>query len=556
MEGKKGNRAFLEALQAEGVCYLFGNPGSSEVPWLDLLPEYPSLRHITVLHEDIGVAMADGYALASGNPGVVSLHTVPGTAHGLCNLFNAHYSGTPLVALVGQQLSRLLNRDSFLGADIVQMARPWVKWAAQVSSADEIAYGVHRAFKEATDPPTGPVLLSIPRDFYDETVKDEIPHAARRSLGRKVRPDSDEVQRAAELFLRAESPALLCGPLAERSGSVPLLLELVDLLAIRVYDDTFMPSCFPTTHRFHLGLYNKEVAERIDLLLVVGQPLLIERKVRDMGFVPPGLSVVQIDSDPRVIAKNHPVEAGLFGHPRLCVEELLAKVRELAGKELGSRFQQRARLIEKERTAREGEKARDMEEQWDRVPISSHRLVAELRRALEPDAIVVDETTTTQGYLRRFFEFPEPGLNYYEVSGGLGWGLPAALGVKLARPKQQVVAFVGDGSFLYYPQALWTACRYNLPVLTVICNNHAYLNDKMFLHLRGGPAAQRKRYEDVEINNPDVDFVRCAESMGAYGERVERPEELAGALRRALGQERPSVVDVEIDPWQWGAAEK
>jgi benzoylformate decarboxylase len=555
MAEKKGNRAFLEALVAEDVRHIFGNPGSSEVPWLDVLPDYPSLHYVLVLHEAIGVAMADGYAWASRSPGVVSLHAAPGIAHGLGNIFNAYYSRTPLVVLLGEQPSRLLNRDPFLGSELLQVAKPWVKWACRITSADEIAYGVHRAFKEASDPPPGPALVSIPRDYLDETVKQEIPHALTRSLGKQVRPDREELRRAAEYLVRAKSPALLSGPQAERAGALPLLIELVNLLAIRVYSDSRYPTCFPTTHPFNLGTYNKAAGERTDLLIVVGQSLFIERQIRDLALIPPGLAVIHIDADPRVIAKNHPVAAGLYSDPKACVEELLSAVRELAAESLGPRARERAREIEEEKVRREDAKRKEIAEHWDRTPISTARLVYELRQALPPDAIIVDEVSGSHGFLRRFFDFPEPGLHYVETAGCLGWGVPAALGVKLAKPEREVVAFVGDGSFLYYPQALWTACRYSIPVVTVICNNRSYLNDKIFLKLRGGPAAQQNRYETVDITQPNVDFVRCAQALGAAAERVDRPDALAAALTRALAEKRPAVVDVHLDPWEWGPHE-
>jgi benzoylformate decarboxylase len=552
MSEKKGNRAFLEALQAEKVRYIFGNPGSSEIPWLDVLPDYPDLRYVIALHEGIGVAMADGFAWASGEPGVVSLHTAPGLAHGLGNLFNASYTGAPIVALIGEQPTRLLNRDPFLGTDLLDPARNWVKWSCKLASADEIAYGVHRAFKEATDPPTGPVLLTLARDLLDEPVKEEIPHALRRSLGRKVRPDRDEVRKAAELLVQAKSPALICGPAAERAGAVPALTDLVDSLAMRVYDDSRYPSCFPTTHPHHLGIYNRDVANKLDLLLVVGQQVFMERQLRDLGLVPPNLRLIHVDFDPWVIAKNHPVDAGLYGHPRLCAEEILACVKELELENLGGRIKERANQIKQEKAVREEAKKQELAEFWDKMPISGQRVVGEMRRLLSPDAIIVDEASGSTGFLRKFFDFPEPGLNYHAIAGCLGWGLSAAMGVKLAKPDRRVVAYLGDGSLLYYPQALWTACRYRIPVVAVVCNNHSYLNDKIFLQLRGGPAAQRKHYADVDITDPDIDFLACVKSMGAYAERVERPEDLAGALERSLEKNRPAVVTVEVDPWQWG----
>jgi benzoylformate decarboxylase len=191
-------------------------------------------------------------------------------------------------------------------------------------------------------------------------------------------------------------------------------------------------------------------------------------------------------------------------------------------------------------------------EHWEKVPISAQRLVRELRTVLPRDGTVVMEATTTHPYFRRLFDVPSPDTFFYETGGSLGWGVPAAMGIKLATPGRPVVAVVGDGSFMYYPQALWTGVKYGIPVVTIVCNNRSYLNDKMHLVHRKGPAHERGDYRTVDITDPDLDYVKCAEAVGAYRVRVERPADLGPALRAALAGERPAVLDVVIDPWQSG----
>jgi benzoylformate decarboxylase len=546
----KGNQALLDSLRREGVRDIFGNPGYTEIPWLDILSGYPEIEYVLTLHEDIAVGMADGYALASGRPGVASVHTTPGTTHGLGNLYNAAVSGTPLVVLAGQQESKLLIRDPFLASDLLRFTRQFVKWSWEVTRADEIPLAIHRAFKVATDPPTGPTLVSIPRDLYDQPCAPTAPVPSRDLVARRIGPDPDAIGRAARLLREAERPAILCGPGAHRSGAIPLVSALAEKLAMRVYDDIRFPASFPTTHPLYLGLFHPEVAAQADVLLVVGQKAFLERNADQIPVIPSTTRLVHIDADPWEIAKLYPVEVGIIGDPSLCLDALLAAIGTMAGRE--DPLKRRRDEIARDRAAWEEERAGELRACWDRVPISAQRLSRELREALPPDGILVVEATTTHAHLRRFFDLPAPGLFFHGVGGSLGWGVPAALGVKLAKPRQPVVAVVGDGSFLYYPQALWTAARYGIQIVVVIANNRSYLNDRLHLQHRKGPAFARGDYSSVDLTSPEIDYVRCAESMGVSSHRVERPEELGPALKRLLSLEQPALLDVAIDPWQGG----
>lgn len=545
-----GNRALLEALRREGVHRVFGNPGSTEMGWLDLLVEYPDIQYLITLHEDVSVGMADGYALATGEPGVASVHTTPGTTHALGNLFNASVSGTPLVVLAGQQDSRLLIREPFLASDIVQLARQYVKWAWQVSRADEIAFAVHQAFKIATDPPPGPTLVVIPRELYDQACGTETPPPTRDFVSRRTGPDRQSVRRAAELLVSAERPAMICGPGARRFGSIPQITRLAETLAIPVYDDLRFPVSFPTTHPFYLGLFDFDSAGAHDLLMVIGQRAFLERKHELLPLVPRHTKIVHVDVNPREIGRLYPVEVGVVSDPGLFVEEVLRVIPELTGVTDLERFEKRRHGLKAARAAMERDREQEILAFHDRVPISCQRLVRDLRDALPGDGILVMEAINTHQYFRRLFDFPLPDSFFAEVGGSLGWGVAAAMGVKLANPHRPVVAVVGDGSFMYYPQALWTAVKYRIPVATVICNNRSYLNDKMHLVHRQGPSAQRGDFSTVDITNPDIDYVKCAEAVGAWGAKVERPEDLRAALGEALARGTPAVLDVVIDPWQ------
>jgi benzoylformate decarboxylase len=548
MSSLRGNEAFLRALLDEGVRYIFGNPGSTEVQWLELLPEYPELRYMLALHENIAVGMADGYALASGELGVASVHASPGTAHTLGNLYNAWVAGSPLVLLIGQIDSRLLLREPFLASDLAQLVRPYVKWSWEVGHAEEIPLGVHRACKLATDTPTGPTALVVPHQLYDETLNLPYRPPTRANVARRVGPDPAIIQRAAEALLNAERPAILCGPGVHRSEAIGELAELAELLAAPVYDDIRYPATFPTRHPLYHGLFQVDVAAGADLLVVIGQKVFLERRYEQISAWPPELRLIQIDSNASELAKNLPVEAGILGDPKLCLAALLQALQEQMTPELAEKWTRRRRELDAARQAQDARAQATLEQRWDRVPISPERLAAELRRIVPQDGNLVVEAVSHHAILRRYFSLPEPGQYFASVGASLGWALPAALGVKLARPEQAVVCVIGDGSFLYYPQTLWTAQRYHLPVIVVVCNNRSYLNDKMWLRRRGGPAAQQDDYSTVDITQPDVDFVRYAEAVGARGQRIEQPAALGHALTEALNSGETWVLDVAIDP--------
>ncbi|MBI2917720.1 MAG: thiamine pyrophosphate-binding protein [Chloroflexi bacterium] len=546
----KGNQLFLDVLRQEGVRYLFGNPGATEVPWLDLLPDYPELQYVLALHEDIALAMADGYALASGQVGVATVHATPGTAHALGNLFNASVSGSPVVVLVGQVHSGLLIGEPFLASDLLQMTRQYVKWCCQVSRVEELPLALHRAFKVASDPPTGPALVAVPVELHDQTMEGPLPAFTRHKLTRTMAPEGSAILRAAELLAAAERPALVCGPGVVRSGAVPMVTELAEKLGIRVYGDARFPVCFPTTHPMYAGLIGPKAIAACDVLMVVGQKMFLDVRFPQTP-VPPHVKVIHLDVDPWEIGKNYPVEVGIVSDPKLGLQALSHALAGEVSASAQARYRRRVHEITREGERTREQHQREVREYWDKVPISAQRLTAELQSALPRDALLVVEASTTHAYIRRLFECAEPDALYRMVGGSLGWGLGAALGVKLARPEREVVAVVGDGTFMYYPQALWTGVRYNLPVLTVICNNRCYLNDKFPMFQRQGPSSRTGDYACVDITGPDIDFVKLAQGVGACGEHVESPDNLGAALRRGLAAGSPAVVDVSIAPWQF-----
>ncbi len=548
-------RAIVEHLRREGVEYIVGNPGSSEVPLLDTLVDYRSPRYILVLHEAVAVAMADGYARLTGRPAVVSVHVTPGVANILGGLFLAKSHRSPVVVLAGQQDSRLLLQRPFLASDLVETVRQHVKWAWQVNRAEDVIPALRRAFDLARQVPAGPVVVVIPRDLQEQEVtgRPEEPEPAGR-FGR-LRPDPEDVRRAAAIVASSRAPVILCGDGVGRAGAnaIPLVVELAELTGARVYSEHNVTTVhFPGAHPQYLGgnahgtAPVREWLSAADVAVAIGCDLFMEEHFDPAPLVPTSCRLVQIDDDPAEIGRTAPVAAGVVGDLRAVLEELVPAIcAAMADTDLAAARNRRAE-VEARRRALDDHRADLLRQCWDSVPIRMPRVYAELRRAMPASAVMVDEAVNMASYLHEFFEFREPGTLLSSKQSWLGWGLGAALGAQLARPDRRVVACLGDGSAAYSIQALWTAARYQIPVAAVILNNGRYIAVENHLRIYGQRAAVERTYIGTEIAG--IDFAGLARGFAVEAERVEAPDMLGPAFQRALARHTPSLVEVLIDP--------
>jgi benzoylformate decarboxylase len=548
----RGRQVFMESLIAHGVTYVFGNPGTTESPILDALQDYPSLRYIVALHEGVALGAASYYAQTSGRPAVVNLHVAPGLGNALGMLYNAFKARAPLVVTAGQQDTRLRLRGPVLGHDLVAMATPLTKWSVQVERADEFALIMHRALKIATDPPAGPVFVALPIDVLEQET-DLAPLPPGR-LYRAPEPDPSGVQAAADLLLGSRRPAFVLGD--DVTGAAAEAAALAEQVGAAVWCEGLraqqpLPSAHPN---FRLGLPFDALAIRkaldgVDTVLLVGGPFFEEVWYAPGPPLPPGASVIHIESSPERLAHNLAVTVGLVSHPRAALSALAAAVERGASaafRETADRRNEALRAL----------KAQDAEVQraraakrWAGTPISVPRLVAEIEAALPADAIVVDESITASLDLTRTVQFERPGDYVGARGGGIGQALPGALGVKLAHPDRPVVALSGDGSAMYSIQALWTAAHHDLAVVFVILNNREYriLKHNMDTYRQRFGAKPDRGYPNMDLVGPDLGFVDLARGMGVAGERVATPDELRPALARALGAGRPFLLDVAIE---------
>jgi benzoylformate decarboxylase len=541
----------MEILKSTGVRYLFGNPGTTELPFLDALPD-SSLEYVLGLQEATAVAAADGYAQASGQVGIVNVHVAPGLANSLSILHNAARSKSPVVVTAGQQDTRFLMHEPILAADLARMAEQFTKWSHEVRRPEDAPIALRRALKVALTPPTGPVFLSMPMDLMGPAVDDT--GAAPPPVAAKSRPEPGAILHAAELLASAANPIIIAGDGVARAGAMAELTALAELLGARVHGEpVYRRTSFPGNHAlWRGGLFPspagvRRALEECDALLIVGANVFTWFLHTEGTPFPRGLRVVQIDDDPWEIGRSYPVTLGIAADPKAALAELTGALRnKLTEKDRAAA----AARVEKIGAAR-GEMVKRVSaaarSEAERVPIGQAHLMHTLASLLPADAIVVDESATSLPFVLRYMPFATPGSFFGGKTGTLGWGMGAAIGVQLGSPGRKVVATIGDGSVMYAPQALWTAAHYRLPITYVVPNNSSYAILKSGMLSLDLASAKRGIYPGMDLVSPEIDYAGLARSLGVRAERVEKPGELRDVLTACLAGPGPSLVDVAID---------
>ena len=549
-----GKLALAQMLIAEGVDYIFGNPGTSETPLLDVLQDFPQLKYVQALQEGTAVGMADGYARATGRPAFANIHIAGGLANGISALYNAYRGGTPLILTAGNSDTRMSMADPVLSGDLVEMTAQYTKWSAELRHAGDVPVAVRRAFKEAKTPPTGPAFLSFPWNTMDESADVEITASSPGYF--RTRPDNNAVARASQLLSQAENPIIVVGDRVAQSGAMPQMVRLAEQLGAKVYAAAFSEVNFPTSHVLWGGMLNlnnpstRQHFSGSDVVLAVGANVFNSFLYVDEPFLKPATRLVHLDSAVAEVERIYATEVGILADPAAGLEELtdaLGQDMSAAGKEVAAT---RAATFAEERRQSTEKYRQALSDSRDQRPMAVERMMHELAKSLPPNTIVADESITSRPALMREFTFDHPGDLYAIRGGALGWAMPGALGVQLANPDRPVLAVVGDGSSLYTVQALWTAARYNIPVVYAICNNRSYrilkVNMDIYLRRMLDDQERESEYMGMDFANP-LDLSAIARGMGVAGEKVEDPEALGPALRKAYASGKPAVIDVSID---------
>ena len=541
----------LDVLRSEGVRHIFGNPGSTELPLIDALAGANDLDYVLALQEASAVAMADGYAQITGRPAFLNLHTSAGLGNAIGNLTNAGVVGTPLVVTAGQQDERHIAADPMLSGDLVGLARPVSKWAHELRTADELAVYVRRAFHDAASPPAGPVFLALPMNLLEEEFRGPLP--SRTSIERGIVPAA--LPELAHLL--AEVPvgelAIVVGDevSAAGGGGVEDVVTLADALGAPVFGSPLHSTgLFVGRHPLWAGqlpLSAAQVNSTLQpfrrVLLLGGQPFMAY-PYTPAEALPAGTELLHVSPDPRWLGRYYAARLALIGDPAATAAALVP----LLADRVDGTAVAKARA---EATARRGDDEAALEAKalarYGPTPVHPMAAVHAALRAMPADAIVVDESISSGNGLRELLRSSDPRSFYGIRGGGIGWGLPAALGVKLAQPGRPVVALIGDGSAMYTNQAFWTAAHDSIPVVYVIFNNASYRILKQRTLALKGFSAEDDRYVAMDLVNPTIDYVGLARSLGVPGELVEKTADVGPAMKRGLASGGPYLIDARID---------
>ncbi len=544
--------AIVELLRREGIEYVFGIPGATEVLFVNALEGASDIHYILGLHEIVCAGMAEGYARASGKVGFMNLHNGPGVAAALPMLYNARLANIPLVVTSGQNHTRLLQYDPHLSGDNVGMAKIYTKWSTEIVHAEDIPVALQRAIKVALQPPTGPVLVSIPQNVLDQQFDFE--YRANTVVYPRLRPDKAALVAALKIIREARNPLLLVEAGVTRCDALAEVVRFAELTGASVYQNWMADVNFPVNHPQYLGDFDpsspsaKDVLRHVDVLIGIGCSLFAQAFFNPVAILPRDTRVIHIDENPWEVGKNIPTDCGIQAD----IQAALADLNDMIEKGMSSKEREEARERTKE-IAREKARLKDQfriqaENERDRVPISISRLMTEIRDALPPHAVVVDECWSSSEVLRKTVEMTQPKTFFRARKGGsMGFGLPGALGVKLGLPDKPVVAVSGDGSAAWSMQSLWTAAHYRIPVTFVITNNATYRQVKLVRKVVLGDYPLNEKHLGMELDDPVVDFTMLARSMGVKGEAVKDPGDLHRALKAAFDSDEPRVVEVFVE---------
>jgi len=504
------------------------------------------------LQEAALMAMADGYAQASGKLAVLNLHVAPGLGNAMGMLYDAQKAASPILVTAGQQDHEYIVTEPILSADLPMLARPFVKWAAEVHRLADLPRLVHRAVKTALAPPTGPVFLSLPGDILKS--EGEVDLMAPTRIAPRLRADAAAIAAAADMLATARHPLFIAGDAVAQSRAHGELVELAELLGAPVYAE-FVPSTasFPASHPLFRGAMVRtqaavrQVLDPHDVLFSVGADLFTWSLPSATEAMPPHMRLIHLDTDPWEIGKNYPAQAAILGDPKATLPELTAAVRaRMTAAARGAardRFKTASDATLAEREALKA-KARSLAANRPVQPLALLHAIGEM---LPKDAVVVEEALSSAPGIRQLLRSDDPQSFFGLRGGGIGWGLPAAIGVKLALPERPVVGLIGDGSAMYTCQALWTAAHYRIGAVFVILNNTSYRILKQRLHALRGHAEQVDAYVGMELVDPAIDFVGLARSLGVVAERAKTVHEATDLLAKGLRGDSPMLIDVELD---------
>ena len=561
-----GGEAVVAQMKAAGVEYLFTNPGSFEVGLFDAFLGQPGMQLIVSLHEGLVVSTADGYHRMSGKPAFLNLHVIAGTAQAAGQMYNAARDGSALVVTAGLNDNEMWSDEGTLaprpGYDQKDVNRQFTKISWEAREPRSLALMVRRAFKAATMAPGGPVYLAMAHHALEaKGVEQGILPGKRFIANARPRPARDAVEKAARMLVEARNPMLVAGDEVWKAGAQDDLIRLSEALGLPVSYLLQGYWNFPSRHPHYAGRFsmNSAVAKRgMDVVMSVGAPDFGGRVVPRAPEAPLDAKFVRMGMNTGNLGRNYPLDLALVGDVREGLRDLTDAVESLTTAD-------RRAKIAKPRSERLAAMSQEVLRKAAAAakanaggsPVHADELGAALARNIDKHAVFVSENLTGKHGLLKLGHREDEVMWLANTGLGLGWGVGAAAGAKLAAPDRDVICSIGDGSVMYSSAGFWTQARYEIPVLTVVWNNRNYQTVRHAYHRYKGSMAESDRYTGMYLGDPDIDFVKLAESQGVSGERVESGADLDAAFqrgRRAIREGRPYILDVNVARYGGGAA--
>jgi benzoylformate decarboxylase len=552
MEEMTGCSAFLKILEDEGVDYIFGNPGTTELPIMDALIEHPGLKYVLGLQESVAMAMADGYSRASGKLSCANFHVAPGLGNAIGAIYNAKFFGSPVIITAGQQERGFGLTEPMLYADLLPMARPVVKWATEVQRPEDIPRVLRRAAKVALTTPTGPVFVALPADVL--TGRAEMRLGSPTRLDSRSRPRGEALEHLARRLLESENPVIIASHEVYSSDALEELAGVAEILGAAIYNQAVpYVAVFSTEHPLFMGEISRnqrrvrEILEEHDLLFMVGGDGLRMSLHSPVELMPPDLPMIQVGTRDWEIGKNYPAEIALDADVKETLSALspLLERRRSIEYEAGAK-QRMEKLSHRNWSANRESLISRTEPLKSQEPIEPDYLMMQIAREIPDAGVLVEEGISSTRNLLNFLQVSHRHRLFGLASGGIGCGLAAAVGIKLALPDRPLLAVIGDGSAMYSIQALWSAANQNLQILFVIINNGGYSILKERIFALGGKALDSGKTIAMDFETPPIRFAQLARSLGVPAREVLKPDEVGPAIGEALRASGPFLLDVRV----------
>ena len=543
-----GRQAFVELLISEGVTHLFGNPGTTELPIMQALPDYPGLKFVLGLQEAVVMGMADGYARASRQLTAANVHVAPGLGNAMGALYNAKFTGSPVILTAGQQEQGHGLLEPLLYDNLTLMAAPLVKWSTEVTRLQDLPRIMRRAAKIAMTPPTGPVFISLPGDILNEIAEVDLGQSVR--IDHRVRPSDQSLDNLANALLSAKNPVIISGQELRSKQAFDDVGELATLLGAAVFQESVpFSATFSTSHNQYLGMLTRsqenvrKTLEPFDLIFCLGADLLRMSVYSPVEPLPHHSRVIHLSERSAELGKNYRTELALQANVCETLQSLLPLLRARIDSNYKAQANARAMALEQQNWSNKRKHSViQVLTQSALRPMLASTFVMHITSQLTPDVIVVEEALTSTQALSHYLHQHDHDSFFGLASGGLGFAIPGAVGISMAKPGRPVVAIVGDGSAMYGIQGLWTAAHFKLPITYVIANNKGYrIIKERLVSMQGSD-----RFIGMDMNDPAIDYCQLAQSMGMPSMKVSDPSELDAALKAGIQSGKPNLIEVAV----------